>query len=169
MSRLRRLLLNRRIFFVTTHFAKAALPLSGSECDALLRAVDETRARRRATLFAYVVMPTHCHLLLAAADDDRLSALMRELKLRAAKRILRARGNAGPLWQARYFDRIMRSRKEWSETVDYIHGNPVKDGLVRRAEDWPWSSWRGWQRGGRPPIPVDHADLPLSESARLDW
>ncbi len=28
-----------------------------------------------------------------------------------------------------------------SGRLDYIHFNPVKHGLVRRARDWPWSSF----------------------------
>ncbi len=46
----------------------------------------------------------------------------------------------GPLWQGRFFDRALRTAKEYHETVEYIRENPVKAGLVSRPEDLPWSS-----------------------------
>ena len=58
----------------------------------------------------------------------------------ATKRINRSRREAGILWQPRFFDRALRRVGEYNEKVQYIHLNPVKAGLVKRAEDWPWSS-----------------------------
>jgi hypothetical protein len=46
-----------------------------------------------------------------------------------------ARGVSGELWQGRFFDRALRTIKEYNETVEYIHLNPVRRGLDRRAED----------------------------------
>ena len=169
MSRLRRLLESRRIFFVTTHFTSEALPIAHSELAIILESLAETRVRRKFLLLAYCLMPTHLHLLLAPSDDDPLSAVMREIKIRSAKRMQAARPKQKPLWQARYFDRIMRHRQELSETLDYIHLNPVKDGLVENADRWPWSSWPGWQSDGNPPIPVDRTDLAIDGRSPLRW
>src|SRR5208283_5102709 len=46
----------------------------------------------------------------------------------------------GLLFQPRFFDRALRTVKEYHEKVEYIHLNPVKAGLARRPEDGPWSS-----------------------------
>ena len=51
------------------------------------------------------------------------------------------RGAEGGLWQPRFFDRALRSVKEYNERVEYIHLNPVRAGLVSRPEDWRWSSY----------------------------
>jgi REP-associated tyrosine transposase len=48
----------------------------------------------------------------------------------------------GPFWQARGYDRNIRNAKEFDVKIDYIHNNPVKRGLVKRPEDWKWSSYR---------------------------
>lgn len=114
-------------------------------------------------------MPTHLHLLIAPSDSDRLSNVMREIKIRSAKQIRTAHPEQKTLWQSRYFDRIMRHRQELSETLDYIHLNPVKDGLVKSLDLWPWSSWAGWQTGGNPAIPVDRIDLAIDGRAPLRW
>jgi REP element-mobilizing transposase RayT len=47
--------------------------------------------------------------------------------------INRERHASGELWQGRFFDRAFRTVKEYNEKVEYIHLNPVKAGLVRRA------------------------------------
>jgi REP element-mobilizing transposase RayT len=162
-------LTTHRIFFVTTHFAREALPLTPEERDLVLQSLAETRQRRGVLLMAYVVMPSHLHLLIAPKGEDTVSDLMRELKLTCAKRIGKTSTKRGRLWQARFFDRIIRHPKEWRETIEYIHANPVKDDLVEKPGRWPWSSWRAYRRGKRPPIPVDLVEMPLNEHAPLAW
>lgn len=169
MSRLRRLLESRRIFFVTTHFASEALPIAHSEFAIILQSLAETRVHRKFLLLAYCLMPTHLHLLVAPSDDDRLSSVMREIKIRSAKRMRATRPKQTALWQARYFDRIMRHRQELSETLDYIHLNPVKGSLAESPDHWPWSSCQGWQTDGNPPIPVDRIDLAIDGRSPLRW
>jgi len=53
----------------------------------------------------------------------------------------RLRGEEGELWQPRFFDRALRTVKEYNEKAEYIHLNPVRAGLVSRPEDWRWSSY----------------------------
>jgi hypothetical protein len=48
-----------------------------------------------------------------------------------------ARGAEGELWQPRFFDRALRTVKEYNE---YVHLNRVWAGLVSRPEDERWSS-----------------------------
>jgi len=45
----------------------------------------------------------------------------------------------GKLWQRQYYDHIIRNREDFDETLNYIHLNPVRRGLVERAEDWPYT------------------------------
>ena len=60
----------------------------------------------------------------------------------ATKRINRARRECGLLWQPRFFDRALRTVREYHEKVEYLHLNPVRRGLVKNAEDWKWPSMR---------------------------
>ena len=46
----------------------------------------------------------------------------------------RSRGEVGRLLEARFFDRALRTVKEYNEKVQYIHLNPVRAGLARRPE-----------------------------------
>ncbi len=45
-----------------------------------------------------------------------------------------------PIWHREYWDRFIRNSRHFHQAVEYIHQNPMKAGLVARAEDWPWSS-----------------------------
>jgi putative transposase len=47
-----------------------------------------------------------------------------------------------PFWQKRYYDRNVRSVREFGIKLRYLHRNPVKRGLVREPGDWKWSSFR---------------------------
>ena len=69
---------------------------------------------------------------------------MEAIKVGSTLRINTSRKESGLLWQSRFFDRAVRTVKEYYEKVEYIHLNPVRAGLVERAEDWPWSSVRDY-------------------------
>ncbi len=88
-------------------------------------------------------------------------------------RINSARGEESLLWQGRFFDRAWRTVKEYHEKVEYIHQNPVKAGLVSRAEDWRWSSVHDYAGTvNRPPAAksisgIDRVLLPADERTRI--
>jgi putative transposase len=69
-----------------------------------------------------------------------MGMVMESIKVGATKRLNRSRGESGLLFQPRYFDRAVRTVKEYHEKVEYLHLNPVKAGWVSRPEDGAWSS-----------------------------
>ena len=114
----------------------------------------------RLVVHAWVVMPEHVHLLLApGAAGGPLPAEVARLKARFAAATLRLwererpgavrrltqPGGTRRFWQpGGGHDRWMRSLDDCAEKVGYIHGNPVRRGLVERATEYRWSSaWGG--------------------------
>jgi len=88
---------------------------------------------------AYVIMPDHLHLFVATDDEKiTLSAWVKSLKNTISK-ALRASRVAPPHWQKTFFDHMLRSEESYSEKWNYVRGNPVRAGLVRKAEDWPFT------------------------------
>ena len=162
MSRLRRLALAGRIFFITTHILPTALPLTPAECDAILSSLETARHRRKFALLGYLMMPNHLHILFAPLAPDTLSNVLREIKISAAKRILAARKASGAFWQPRSFDRIIRTRDDFDKALLYIHLNPVTANLVDDPSKWRWSSWFGWNPSGAPPLPIDKIEWPIT-------
>ncbi len=59
-----------------------------------------------------------------------------------------------PVWQARYYDFNLYSEKKILEKLQYMHQNPVKEGLVARAGDWRCSSARYYEQGRSVGVPV---------------
>lgn len=84
-------------------------------------------------------MPDHAHLLLWT-EHSLLPALMREWKSGSGFAISKLRQTSGAIWQARYFDFILRRASDFGKKLEYIHNNPVADGLVAEQQLWRWSS-----------------------------
>lgn len=87
------------------------------------------------TLYGFVIMPDHCHLLLKVPEGQSLSAVMRVWKGGVAHNI-----GQGPVWQSRFDAKTARKR---DGALQYIHWNPVRAGLVDSPEKYPWSSASG--------------------------
>ena len=102
------------------------------------------------TLWAYVVMANHVHVFLKPKGDATIERISKHLKgftSREANLFLERTGQK--FWQDESFDHWSRDKDEFLRIVKYIENNPVKAGLVKRPEDWPWSSAaerkrRGW-------------------------
>jgi putative transposase len=85
-----------------------------------------------------------------------LSTAIQALKIAVARRAMRYRGgNQGPLWQKRYYDHNVRSHQSFEDKLAYMHRNPVKRGLVARAEDWRWSSFRHYAMREFGPVEIE--------------
>lgn len=89
----------------------------------------------------YVVMPDHVHFFATSqhADSKPLHDAVGKWKEWTAKRILKLTDGAAPLWQPEFFDHLLRSEESLAAKWTYIRENPVRAGLVSRAEDWPYA------------------------------
>ena len=97
----------------------------------------------RIRLYAAVVMPDHVHLLLTPLRDEltqsfHLACIMQAIKGSSAHSVNKLLGRQGPVWQEEYFDHAIRNYESLREKIEYIRQNPVRRGLVRVAEDYPW-------------------------------
>ena len=86
----------------------------------------------------YVLMPDHVHAFVAL-DDERttLPTWLKSLKNTLSK-TFRARKISSPHWQKTFFDHVLRNSEAYNEKWEYVAENPVRAGLVKRAEDWPF-------------------------------
>jgi REP element-mobilizing transposase RayT len=95
-------------------------------------------AERGAFVGRYVLMPDHFHLFVSFQPGRvGLSDWVKSLK-NALSKTLRAMGKAAPHWQDGFFDHVLRSSESYEQKWLYVRNNPVRAGLVSRAEDWPY-------------------------------
>ncbi len=107
--------------------------------------------RARWRLHAYVLMGNHYHLLVETPVPT-LSFGMRQLDGIYGQRFNRRHGRVGHLFQGRFKGILVQREAHLLELVRYVVRNPVAAGLVARAVDWPWSSYRA--TAGLEPAPA---------------
>ncbi len=104
--------------------------------EAVAAAIFETVAFRNANHVWYahlfLLMPDHAHALVSFPPDGRLiTKVVSQWKEWTAKQ-------AGVVWQRDFFEHRLRREESLRDKSDYILHNPVRAGLVARAEDWPY-------------------------------
>ena len=96
---------------------------------------------QRYRLLAWVVMPNHVHVLIETLQTP-LAEILHGWKSFTAKAANRLLGRESEFWQREYFDRYIRDEEHFGKAVRYIENNPVKAGLVKAPEEWPFGSAR---------------------------
>jgi REP element-mobilizing transposase RayT len=116
----------------TRAFADAGFAISAIQ--QLLQCAED----REFALLAYCLMPDHVHLVpqgRSASADFRSFVLSWSTQLAFAWR----RRNTHRLWQGGYYDHVLRPEEGWVGAARYVLMNPVRAGLVERAQDYPFS------------------------------
>ena len=96
----------------------------------------------------FVIMPNHLHLFvtLPGAPISRAMQLFKGWTARQATKLIPQHGENG-FWQREWFDHWSRDGIEDERIISYIRNNPVKAGLVKHHNEWPYGSWNtDWSR-----------------------
>ncbi len=141
MSKLRRPFLSNRYSFITARRLGRRAQLTEPDFVLLARALNRARILHRVYLTAGVFLPDPWHVICAPTYPVTISLVMKSVKQSSRSAIHRRRGAEGELWQARFFDRALGAVEEYNETVEIIHMNPLRAGLVSRPQEWRWSSF----------------------------
>ena len=104
------------------------------------------RARFEAAVHAYCLMPNHVHILIQAGPPP-LAQLMQAVQQSYTQYFNRAYTTVGHVFQGRYKAFVCHRNSHLATLVQYIHLNPVRAGLVTRAEAYPYSSHVLYLRG----------------------
>jgi putative transposase len=126
-------------------------------------ALDEARKSAGFSIYAYVIMPDHLHLI--TDGELKPSKILRFVNGITSRRVidhLKEHGHNSSLLKLKHETKereyryslwdhhsnvfSITSEDMFMQKVNYIHENPVRAGLVERAEDYRWSSARIWQR-----------------------
>ena len=141
MSNVHRLRLPDRIFFVSVNLRPRSARFHESEYAPLVAVLKASRRRLGFLLCGHVWVPHHRHALIWPQYPLLLWQVLHEAKKIMRLRPHARRGSRGPLWQHQFWDRFVRHEKQFHERLEYMHLNLVRKGLVKRPQDWRWSSY----------------------------
>ncbi len=170
MSKLRRIYDDdSQYYFITTKtFCNKKIFNDNKKMVLFLECINFLVKRKYFTLYAWVILSDHVHLLMEIIGSKNVSEVMHDLKSYSANRISKLtlqqqyrRGfHASPelklsrsveasamekkyfkIWQTSFYDHIIRDETDLKNHYNYIQFNPVKHGYVNNPEDWPWSSY----------------------------
>jgi len=126
--------------------------------DELLKNIVYCQENKGLQVYAWVVMSNHCHFILSANGNCRLSDIIRDFKKFTAKSIykmileneaesrrkwlLMTLSNEGRIWfwEEGYHGEEIFSLKFFESKLNYIHLNPVRAGIVEKEEEYLNSS-----------------------------
>jgi putative transposase len=130
------------------------------DCDRAdwLRLLDRVATRCHWEVFCWVLMQNHYHLFLRTPDAN-LSAGMHDLNSGYASLYNRRHHRSGALFQGRFKAVLVERDGHAAEVSRYLHLNPVRAGIVRLPEHYPWSSYRCYR----------FARFASAAPAWLDW
>jgi len=146
-------------YFMTSSFIQGFPIFSDPEsAQIVLESLKFLQEKRRVTLYAYVLMENHFHLI---AQSEDLSEKMRHFKPFTAREIIKLfkhrkrtqilrklrdsklrhkRNSTYQVWQESFHPKQIIGDKMMLQKIEYIHNNPVKRGYVNKPTDWRYTS-----------------------------
>ena len=115
-------------------------------------------------IYAFVIMPSHIHLIVKGTVDNKLENIIRDFKKYTSKELIKAikeypesrrewllnkfsyaadrikKGVNYKVWKDGFHPVELSTTKMIEQRVDYIHNNPVEDEIVFNAEAYKYSS-----------------------------
>ena len=148
--------LDNHAHFCTATVARWRPLLQGEAIQGLYREWTAARELLGVKVLAYVVMPDHFHAILWAEVGQNVRRFL--------QRVLALTSHAlepgGGFWKERPRVLPIHSPKVLGIKLDYLHGNPVREGLVGNAEEWEHSSYRQIALGHRDArFPCDECEV----------
>ncbi|MFC1771522.1 transposase [Candidatus Margulisiibacteriota bacterium] len=90
-------------------------------------------------IYCYCIMKNHFHILIHTPYGN-IAQVMQYLASNLAKFINKELNADGALFKRRYKEVLVDSESYLLQVSRYIHLNPVQAKLVKKAEQWKWSS-----------------------------
>jgi putative transposase len=101
-------------------------------------------------VLAWCLMSNHFHLVLWPHADGEISRWMQWLLTSHVRRYHSKYKSSGHVWQGRFKAFPVQHDQHLLTVLRYVESNPLRDGLVRRSEAWPWSSLAALRRSAVP-------------------
>jgi putative transposase len=168
------------VYFVTYSVVEwLAVFIREAACKIVTDSLVFCHRQKQLRINAFVIMPTHLHLIVFDGDFDpeRLGRTLADFRKFTGRQLsdysaqlpgcfaktFREQATADRqrrLWQPSRHPEALLNEAFWQQKIDYIHKNPRRSGLVRAAENWRFSSAAWYLSEGREVV-----DVPLTALA----
>ena len=109
-----------------------------------LKRLGKAKETHNVSIIAYTLMPNHFHLIARQNSEAPIHKFISSLHTSYVMYFNKKYKRVGHLFQGRFNQRIISSDEDLLYLSCYVHLNPEIDGLVKRAEDYQWSSFRDY-------------------------
>jgi len=170
------------VYFLTYSIVEW-LPIfvSSATCQIITDSLTFCHREKYLRINAYVIMPTHIHMIAFDADFDseRLTKTLADFRKFTGRKLSDYCINHGPscfiatlrdnatidrerrFWQPSRHPVGIDGEEFWQQKLDYLHDNPCRKGLVSSAHYWRYSSANWYASEGR-----ELVDVPITQ---IQW
>jgi putative transposase len=128
--------------------------------------LNEKSRKYKLNILAYCLMNNHVHLIVIPEKTDSMSATFCVVNTVFARYYNEKYGRIGHFWNGRYYS-VMLDENHLAIGARYVEKNPVRAGIVKKAEEWEWSSARHHILGEKGILKLDdifkYTQLPKSK------
>lgn len=156
MPKLKRIILEGYCYFVTTNTCNKENIFEDKEVvQVIIEDLEFYRKKFDFKLHAFVIMPNHIHLLITPSEKGDISKIMHDFKSHTAQIINKIFVRDKPLWQEGFYEHVIRDSFDFKKKINYIHKNPLVNGIVKVLADYQFSSFRNYYMEDENLIKVD--------------
>jgi putative transposase len=145
---------------------KEAVFIEKEDREKYLKLLKKYSDKWNSLILAYCLMTNHIHLLVKPQENESLYKMMQGVTLCYTQFVNRCYERTGRLWESRYHSCVVDKDTYLWAVARYIETNPVRAGMVKKAEDYDYSSARSHVIGGN--NDVINEDL-FEEAQRKDY
>jgi putative transposase len=109
--------------------------------------LSEAARKHDCSVHAYVLMTNHVHLLLTPRKPDAVSRTLQDVGRRYVQYVNFTYRRSGTLWEGRFKASLVDTQQYFLACCRYLELNPVRAGIAKAPEDYPWSSYRHYALG----------------------
>ena len=121
-----------------------------------LECLNKASVKYECDVHAYALMTNHVHLLLSPARVGAVAHMMQSIGRSYVRHVNVVYKRTGTLWEGRYKASLIDTERYLLSCYRYIELNPVRAGMVQRAEEYHWSSHAAHVKAAPSSMIVDH-------------
>ncbi|GAX61831.1 transposase and inactivated derivatives [Candidatus Scalindua japonica] len=148
-------------FFTVVTFNRQRFLTQLESRNILHEVINEVKRKYPFKIDSWVLLPEHLHCIWSLPEGDsdfsKRWGLIKAWFSKRTKGFLykdewmtnsKRKYRESTIWQRRFWEHMVRDEDDFNKHMNYVHFNPVKHGLVKSVNDWPYSTFHRCVRDG---------------------